>query len=381
MPPLFPEPLQQRTSPLGWTEPAVHWFTESTRLEAAASRALVNACYALFPDHDGRFAARLYSEIDVDHHQALDELHIHHVLRQTHHDVRYEVGDVGPDFRVYEENVCVGAVEVLSLFQREDWTAEEKRHLRLADELNRRLSPTDGYFVDYEIEVADKEPPPRRFADFITRELAKLPPHDSLSLPSDPTRSDLPTAVYDRDGVRIRATFLPMNKDAGAKTNSDARIVGTGPAIGGMVNASDRLRERIAAKAGGRYDVTKVPFVIAVGVHDTFCSDDEVMEALYGDEAVVVATGRLVRRNDGVFGADRERTEGRHRRVSGIAVFSGLRCWEREAADVAMYDNPYARRLAPDSLVQWTRRYGVAEETAAGVRFGWRGADAPEPVV
>lgn len=31
----------------------------------------------------------------------------------------------------YENDVCVGDVEVRSLFQREDWTAEEKPHLRL----------------------------------------------------------------------------------------------------------------------------------------------------------------------------------------------------------------------------------------------------------
>ena len=315
MPPLFAEPAEPRTTPLGWVEPAVHWFTESTRPEAVASRAVVNAWYADFPDADGKFAARLRSEVDVDHHQALDELHVHHVLRQTHDDVRYDVGDVGPDFRVYRDDVCEGGIEVLSLFQHEDWTAEEKRHLRLADEINRRLQPTAGYFVDFEIEVADKEPPPRQFADFITRELAKLPPHDSLLTQDHATRADLPSAVFERDGVRIRTTFIPMKRDAPSKTDPDARIVGMGAIVGGMVNAADRLRDRIAAKAGGRYDIADVPFVVAVGVHDTVCSDDQVEEALYGGESIVVATGQLVRRNDGVFGADRARPDGRHRRI------------------------------------------------------------------
>jgi hypothetical protein len=373
VPPLFTEPTEPRTTALGWVEPAVHWFTESTRPEAVASRQVVNDWYREFPDPSGKFAARLRSQNDVDHHQALDELHIHHLLRQTHDDVRYEVDDVGPDFRIYENEVCIGGVEVLSLFQREDWSAEERRHRRLADEVNRRVPPTDGYFVDYEIE-ADKEPPPRRFADFIKNELGKLPPHDDLlrTLPDNPTRDDLPTAVYDRDGVRIRVTFIPMKKDAGAKSDPDGHIVGMGPMIGGQVNAAERLRDRVASKAGGRYDIAEVPFVVAVGVHDTLCSDDQVMQALYGGESVVIPAGTLVRRNDGVFGADKERLEGRHRRVSGVMVVNGLRAWEANAADVALYDNPYAARTTPDDLVPATRRFGPVDSDHDIVRFDWR---------
>ncbi len=374
MPQVFVGPNQPRVTALGWAEPAVHWFTESSRPEAVASREVVNAWYAEFPDPENKLAARLRSENDVDHYQALDELHVHHLLLRTHNDVRYEVGDVGPDFRVYENDVCVGGVEVLSLFQREDWTAEEKRHLRLADELNRRIPPTDGYFVDYEIEVADAEPPPRRFSDFIKRELGKLPPHDELlrQLPERPTRADLPTALYERDGVRIRATFIPMKKDAPAKSNPDGRIVGTGPAIGGMVNAAGRLRERIVAKAGGRYDIADVPFVVAVGVHDTVCSDDEVIEALYGRASVDVQTRELVRRNDGVFGTDKERKDGRHRRVSGVAVINGLQVWRADDTDVAIYENPYAARETPGDLVPAKRRFGPVSSGADVVRFDWR---------
>ena len=110
---LFAEPSVARTLALGRVEPAVHWFTESTRAEASASRETVNRWYREIDDADGRFAQRLRSEIDVDHYQALDELHIHHLLRTRHEDVRYEEGGVGPDFRVYDAGTCVGAVEVL----------------------------------------------------------------------------------------------------------------------------------------------------------------------------------------------------------------------------------------------------------------------------
>jgi hypothetical protein len=119
--PLFSEPDVPRTSPLRGTEPRVHWYSESTRPEAVAARTQVNEWYDDFPDPNGKFAKRVRSENDVDHVQAVDELIVHHILRQTNDDVRYEVGDVGPDFRIYEDGKCVGGVEVLSLFERKDW--------------------------------------------------------------------------------------------------------------------------------------------------------------------------------------------------------------------------------------------------------------------
>ena len=376
MSPLFSEPAVSRTTPLGYIEPAVHWFTDTTRPEAEASREAVNRWYEDFPDPDGKFANRLRSENDIDHYQALDELYVHHLLRRLHDDVRYEVGDVGPDFRTYAGGVCAAGVEVLSLFQREDWTTKEKQHQRLADELNRRIPPTDGYFVDFEIEQAHREPPPRRFADFVRTALRGLPAHDNINLPERVTRADLPQAVYDRDGVRIRITFIPMRTDAPAKSDPDARIVGMGPMIGGMVNAAERLKERIVAKAGGRYDIADVPFAIAVGIHDTMCTEEQIIEALYGGESVAfdpdgVEEARLVRRNDGVFGADKERPEGRHRRVSGVVVLSSLRVWETPAADIAVYDNPYAARSVPEDLFKATRRFGPTERSPEGIRFDW----------
>lgn len=363
----FLEPEQPRTGPLGWAEPAVHWFKDSTRPEAVASRDVVNSWYDEFPDREAKFAARLTSEVDVDHYQALDELHVHHLLRQRHGDVRYEEGGIGPDFRIYDDGTLVGAVEVLSLFQREDWNAEQARHSRLAAELNRRVRPTDGYFVDFEIEHAEQEPAPRRFADWIQRQLAALPPHDQLDLPPDVTRADLPTRVYDRDGVRIQVTFMPMRKDAPSKSSPDARIVGIGAAIGGMVNSGARLKARIREKTG-RYQIGEVPFLVAAGIHDPFCDDDEVISAVYGSDAVDLRTGEFVRNPDGLFGTDPQGGQSRHRRVSAVAVISHSRVWEAQTADVAVLHNPNAARPWPDDALPATKRFGRVATVGGNTR-------------
>jgi hypothetical protein len=367
---LFPEPQHARTRHLGRVEPYVHWFTESTRPEASKARAVVNRWYEDFPDHDGRLAARLRSESDADHHQALDELHLHHLLAQQHDDVRYEEGGHGPDFRIYVAGRCAGAIEVLSLFQRQDWTDEQARHGRLADELDSRVRPTAGYFANFQIKAADRDPSPRRFADYIAARIAELPPYDE----APPSISEQ-RLVYTENDVRIEVWFAPMRPGARSLTDPDARISGFGQVIGGFVNSAFRLRDRLSQKAAKQrtvYQIEGVPFLVAVGVHDINCSTDEVVSALYGSEVVVVGSGMTARQGDGFFGADKERPHGRRRAVSGVVVVTGVPLGTDATPDVALFDNPFAARPWPrDLMAAVTRTWGISDRTDSSFRMGW----------
>jgi hypothetical protein len=286
--------------------------------------------------------------------------------------VRYEEGGAGPDFRVYEDGRCVAAVEVLSLFERADWEQERRRHGRLADELNRRVRPTAGYFVHLEIEQCDRDPAPRRFADFVCKCIAELPDPQAITLPERPRMADLPSAAYFQDGCRISIRFIPMREGATARNDPDARIVGTGPMLGGIVNCGSRLRDRLVSKAGGRYEVAGCPFMIAACIHDFLCADDEVLAALYGGEAVAVDTGQLVRRRNGFFGMDAARRTGRNTRVSAVGVVSGLKTWVPEEADIAVLENPHAVVPWPRDVLPARRWYGPVHRGVASTRFGWR---------
>jgi hypothetical protein len=368
---LFEPPQTPRVGPLGWAEPSVHWFTESTRPAAVASRRNVNRWYAEFPDPDGGFGARLRSEVNADHYQAVDELHVHSLLKRTHGDVRYEEGGVGPDFRVYEDGEQIAAVEVASLFQQAEWTLEQTRHALLADEVNRRLVPSAGYFVDFQIEAALRNPAPRRFAEWLQRQLDQLPAYDRVEPHAEPSH-DQHSFVYVEEGVRIRVRFITMRPGAAAVTDPDARIVGMGPVVGGVVLAAPRLKDRIGTKAGGRYDLRDSPFVVAVGVHDAVCTDHDVVEALYGGESAAVDSGRRVRRNDGLFGTDAMKPSGRQSRLSGAAIISEFRAWEPDAADIALLRNPHAAHSWPGRVLPVTREFGIVASTTTEFELGWK---------
>jgi hypothetical protein len=347
----------------------VHWYTESTRPEAVLARSQLNEWYCGFDDPDDKFAARLRSEVDADHLQAIDELYVHQLLRLRWEDVRYEEGGVGTDFRIYEAGRPFVAVEVLSLFQRQDWSDQQVTHWRIADSINARLSPTHGYFVRMKVQQADRDPSPKRLTKFLREGLSGLPSYEELAGRVS-SRADLPSAHYAEDGVSIEVSFVPMRAGAAADLDDDTRIIGIGAITGGMVNSGERLKDRIAAKAGGRYDIA-VPFLIAVGIHDSFCSAEQVMDALYGKGAVEVATSSWTRRHDGLFGVDRVRANGRHTRVSAIAAIKGLYIGRDESPNLAVYDNPLALMPWPTDALPFARRFGIRESAPEGFTMDW----------
>jgi hypothetical protein len=241
---LFREPTAPRVGPLGYVEPPVRWFSTSTRPQAVASQAAVNAWYADFPDTSKRkLAANLRSSNPVTHYGALDELYVHHLLRQRYDDVRYEVDGKGPDFRVYEDECCIAAVEVLSLFEPPAWSDPMAQHGRIADRLNKDVKPTAGYFVRFEIIRAAGNPSTNKLTDFIRAELAKLPPPEELQ--PHHLMTCRRSTYREGPGTRIEVTFIPMRPDAPSRTDPDARLASPGLVIGGTVEAAHRLKTRL----------------------------------------------------------------------------------------------------------------------------------------
>ncbi|MBR7825784.1 hypothetical protein KDK95_05650 [Actinospica sp. MGRD01-02] len=342
--PLFPEPASPRVGPLGYVEAPVRWFKTSTRPQAVASRAAVNAWYAEFPDDPGRkLAKRLRSSDGVAHFGALDELYVHHLLRRRFDDVRYEEDGKGPDFRVYERGVCVAAVEVLSLFEPPDWAAPQTRHGRIADQLNKAVKPTAGYFVRFEVIRGQRDPSPKAFARFIENELEQLPPPEQVPHQASPHRAwaHWPRAIYrEESGTQIAVTFIPMKPEAPSRTNPDARLASSNAFTGGIVLTAQRLKERVREKAGGRYDITGIPYAVVAGIHD-FPDEEEIIAGIFG------RTCPQGRDNTGLFGIDSERPDGRYRRLSAVIALTGLPLWDTAAHDVALLPNPHATHPWP----------------------------------
>jgi hypothetical protein len=156
-------------------------------------------------------------------------------------------------------------------------------------------------------------------------------------------------------------TFMPMRKEAATKVNPQGRVVGLG-AVRWVFPSGDRLRDYVAEKAGGRYDIGDAPFVVAVGIHDWSCAEEQVLEGLYGRSPDRQGL-QLPLRGNGLFGIDNERPAGRHRRLSGVIVFGD------HLRGVSVYANPYAERPMPD-LIPGARRFGPVD-VGGSTRLDW----------
>jgi hypothetical protein len=357
----FPEPVVPRTGPLGGAEPRVNFYLYSTRPEAVAGRATMNDWYARFPDPTGTFLRRLRSTADADHEVALDELFIHERLTQSA-SVSYEEDGRGPDFRLYRDSAHVASIEVLSLFMRQDWSAQLVSHSRIADELNRRVA-ADRWWLHFKIVRLDRPPSIGRLATGVRQTVDALPPCQ----PSPAGRVSPLRETYLADGVHldfefIRKTVPPQPGD---------RIVGLGPVIAGFVNSGGRLRVALGGKGGKRYDLRDRPFALSVSVHDPFCSLDQIEDALYGSEQVAVASLAESRGDNGFFGLSPSCPDGKNRRISCIFVVYNWYPWLPNDTVILRLDNPFAERPFPADLLPANYCCTASRCHGRGLSFAW----------
>ena len=89
------------------------------------------------------------------------------------------------------------------------------------------------------------------------------------------------------------------------------------------------------------------PFAVLIGIHDAFCSLDQIVDALLGGEQVAVATGRVSRRGDGFYGRSQQFPNGKNRRVSCVFALqdwmpglSGRDCFDSTTHSVKWNSRP-----------------------------------------
>jgi hypothetical protein len=323
--------------------------------------------YSRFPDHDGGLRRRLRSRTDSDLRAALDELLVHDLLRRRYR-VEYEGGTepaARPDFMLFEEEEHVATVEVLSLMLRGEWEAERIRDGRIQDTLNRSLRATT-HFIDFEVRRWDDDSDLEHLIGWVSSTVDDLRA-DPAALPTG--YQGVPEKLYEHGSGRLVFHFWPA--PAGYTPKADDRISVGGPSIGGFVNSAHRLRRLLRSKAG-KYDLEGKPFAVVVGVGDPMCDLDDVLDALIGTPAVVVATGESTREQNGVYGSQR-RGGGGVRWPALSAVFA-VQEWFPAGPyrpRITRFDNPLAAAPFPADALPVDGHWGKVDSSPTGVRADW----------
>ena len=361
---VFDEPLDPSEGPFGRL---ADWYRKSSSPEARAARSDINAWYAAFPDRKGMLLGNLRGDSDIGIQQATDELYVHQLLSRAYQ-ARYEEDASSPDFRLYRSTEYVAGIEVFTLFLDKGFASKESRNAALVAEINRRVQPIHWYVS---IDVIDWKRQPRvtDLARWLERTCASLPaPTANLA------HEDHPAAVYSSAEVELAFEFLPRRK-LGPPTASES-IVALGPPISWWGQAARRLRSALSRKAGSRYNHRNRPFAVLISVRDHSCDTYDIVNALYGDDAIMFRAGdpdtaRSIRKDNGTFGRSLSAPSGKNRRLS--CIFALMRGWapgSTKAPTVIRFDNPFAEQSFPDDVLAPTFRF-VARRNDSGIRMEW----------
>lgn len=194
----------------------------------------------------------------------------------------------------------------------------------------------------------------------------------------------VPTLTCSEQGLVL--TFTPIPKSPQFRGQPGARPVGiVMPTEMHCVRTHDDIRAAVEGKAD-KYGVLGLPLLIAVNVMDDFCDDDDVRNALFGEEQVVV-----IRQGVGVFrhecnrvpnGAWYGRRGPRNDLVSGVIVSHALLPTTLRVCAVELIHNPWAAHPLPPELWPLPQRAISLPDGHINLRPGTNAADllgVPEP--
>lgn len=134
-------------------------------------------------------------------------------------------------------------------------------------------------------------------------------------------------------------------------SDDDRGLVAIYPGHGGFDNTVTALRAALKEKAG-RYGRTGSPFVLAPLLTSGFAEDEDVVQALFGSEAVLVGPeelteAQLVRRPDGFWVTP---SGFRGTRISAVLVGKGVTPWTAAGPLPRLWMNPAAAHPLPNQL-------------------------------
>lgn len=139
--------------------------------------------------------------------------------------------------------------------------------------------------------------------------------------------------------------------------------------------AGSTLRSASAGRSNrkaAKYDLGGKPFAIVIGVADRMCDLDDILDALAGQAAVVIATGERTRQKNGVYGP--RTTPGSGPRWPGLSAVFALQDWFPGGPyhpRFTRFDNPLAATAFPADALPFDGHWGATQRGATYVSADW----------
>lgn len=342
-------------------------------------RRLIEEWFArLCPDAQADVHSRLRSKDDRQYNGAFFELYLHECLLRMGYTVTCHPTVEGtsrrPDFLAEKDGGAI-YVEARSASSSDVVVGAAARVNTVYESLDKLDSPNFFLWIDVR-EQGDASLRARPLRGRLERWLAGLDPDDHQL---GERRDDLPSLTHMDAGWVIEFHAIP--KSPLARGKAGVRPLGVfGGGRAELVEGEEGIRSALADK-GSAYGALRAPFVVAVASSSVSLDDNDVLSALYGTEAVLVATGETIRRPDGYWYAG-DRWE--HRGVSAVLVVKDLHPAFVGRQKHTIWEHPDPE--APvDALPMWRRSVVGADGRMTFVepdrtQADWFGLGDPWPV-
>jgi hypothetical protein len=240
--------------------------------------------------------------------------------------------DRRPDFRLRRKDTLY--VEATTVFSGiVDENRNPDREAWIVDTLNEIKSTDFVVWLHFE-QLGTAQPSKREIIGPVQNWLAGLNVNqaESLKLAGGP----LPEHTFLMRDWRVRLQAVPRRRER--RTKPADRFVGIGPIEIGFVDDRDRIGKALERKKTHHSNVNG-PLVLAVLGMSRVLDHEDVAQALFGSEAVEIATGRLVRKPDGFWRGPRGPSG---TRISAVLLGSGTAPWFVAQDWPTLWLNPWA---------------------------------------
>jgi hypothetical protein len=387
---LFDPGNRSDTRMKGYNEPEFAYLNQSARPSVIALRALLEEWFQYFPaDSQLDLCSRFRSADDNQHASAFFELYMHELLRSLGYDVVAHPILPGvsthPDFLARHENGCQFYLEVtVAGIPSKAEQGADSRIAQVYDALNQMDSP--DFFLHLSVQGAPSTPPPgARLRSDLTKWLRTLKVSEIDRAGRVGEFHAVPKYRWEHEGWEV--IFMPIAKSPAARGKPGIRPIGAIVPEAQLLQTDADLKNALETK-GKKYGAIDIPLVIAVNVLGIHCDETDILNAVFGQEGIIVS-----QRKDGTIAAEHgERKRNgfwfgpngpRNQAVSAVLIIDGFNEWKMGTSTPELFHNPWATNpLKPDcwSLPQKipnsaTRRYdehsGKSAREVIGIPDPW----------
>ncbi len=286
---LFDEFARDDLSPSGYSEAHFGFLNRSGRKFFAFIRQTLQQWfdeYEAKPEKREDLLRDFRAEGVNRHLGAFFELYLHQLFTRLGFSVEVEPEwDVrNPDFMLTAPSGERMLFEATSTFPGTQFGSSRTLENTILDEINRRVN-SPNFFLHVVIKGSPVgNPPYSRLCAQVQKELDELDPDEvtqSLLQEGETIPREYPIIPWKDENWSIEIQAVPKKPEARGKT---ARTIGSQSPPVQLVNTAAHIRRSLEAKCSRYGNDLPIPYLLAIDVHDHWCDEEEVLQALFGQE-------------------------------------------------------------------------------------------------